>query len=272
MCGSLIIRCAIILSILLSWVSSRAWAETAQEILDQVKATNDAHQPKDMVERARMTIFGDSGRQRIRDLVVEVKNYGGRNSKSITFFLTPAELKNVGVLSWVYPDKEDEQWIYFPETERIRRLNASLSKDNFGDSDFSYEDSKLFSDLIQDWTKVGAGVLLSEGEPIDGQKCAVIEFTPKRDDLDYGKLKMWLNRADSTLRKMELYSRNDSGLTKVLHVTNFSTVVNIPTPYHLEMTSVRKNTHTVLEFLEIKYNQGLDDDTFSQRSLQRGPS
>ena len=264
-------RIGVLLALLLA-LAPVAHAETAQQILDQVKAVNDARQPKDVFQKGKMTIVDPGGARRIREVVIYNKNYGAGNLKSLTFFVAPAELRNVGVLAWVYPDRDDDQWIYFPETQRVRRLNATVSKDSFGDSDFSYEDSKLFSDLIRDPTKVGAATLAKPSDTIDGIPCAVNEFTPKSTDTPYSRLVMWLNRADSTLRKMELYDRADGKLLKLLTVTDFSIIDNVPTAHHLELKTVTRGSSTAIELNDIKYNQGLADDLFTQRSLQRGPS
>jgi outer membrane lipoprotein-sorting protein len=246
-------------------------AESADQILEQFKAANEAREPKDEVERGRMTIVGQ-GNTKVRDVLIFSKHYGHRTSKSITFFLAPPDLRNVGVLAWIYPDKDDEQWIYFPETERVRRLNVNLSKQSFGESDFSYEDSKLFNDLGRDWTKVGSASLSKDGDLADGVRCTVVDFIPKSEDIPYGLLRMWLNRADWTLRKMELYDRDRSTLVKTLNVSDFVTIDKVPTARHLKLSTVKAGTSTTLDLQETHFNQGLSDELFTQHALEKGPS
>lgn len=246
-------------------------AETAQQILDQVKAVNDARQPADAVQHANMTIIDPGGAKRSRELEIFNKSGDAGASKSILFFLGPPDLRNVAVLTWSHREKDDDQWIYFPETERVRRLSAQIAKDNLGDSDFSYEDSKLFEDLLRDWTKFGTATLVKDGDTVDRVSCTVIDFHPSNVDIPYGRLRMWLDRTDSTLRKMELYGHDDA-LMKVLTVNSYSDVDKVPTPHRLEMDTIKRGSKTVLEFSDVQYNQGLKDALFTQHQMQRGPA
>ena len=262
---------AIGIAVLLLAPAEFAHAETAQQILDHAKTVDDARQPADTVQHANMTIIDPGGAKRSRELEIFNKHYDAGASKSLLFFLGPPDLRNVAVLTWTHPDKDDDQWIYFPETERVRRLSAQIAKDNLGDSDFSYEDSKLFEDLLRDWTKFGSATLVKDGDIIDGVSCSVIDFHPSNTDIPYGRLRMWLDRADSTLRKMELYGHDDA-LMKTLTVNGYSDVGKVPTPHRLEMDTVKRGSKTVLEFSDVQYNQGLNDALFTQHQMQRGPT
>ena len=252
-------------------VPASALADSAQQILNQVKAVNDARKPKDSVQRGSMTIVDSGGASRTREIVTYSKNYDQDSSKSILFFVAPPDLKNVGVLTWEHPERDDDQWIYFPETERVRRLSSQIAKDNLGESDFSYEDSKLFEDLLRDWTKFGDATLVKEGDRIEDASCAVVDFSPKNQDIPYGRLRMWLDRAQSMLRRMELFDKDGSTLIKVLSVEDLRDESGVPTPHRLEMETVSRKTKTILRLSDVHYNTGLDDDLFTQRSLQRGP-
>ena len=53
-------------------------------------------------------------------------------------------------------------------------------------------------------------------------------------------------------------------------LSDIRTVGNVPTPYHMEMSNVQDNSRTVVDFTEVKYDSGLEEDWFSQRALERG--
>ncbi len=246
-------------------------AETAQQILDQLKAAAQARAPHDSFQKGIMTIYSPSGYKRVRKLVTYAKGYP-YGSKDITFFLAPPELKGVAVLNWTYPDREDDQWTYFPETERVRRINANAQKQDVGDSDFSYEDTKLFNDVVAHSHKLGTGKIIKERDMVDGAPCTVIEFTPHAKDVtQYGKLVLWVDKQDWTIRKIEFYDRQTGRLHKVLTVSDFVNINGDPTPQKLEMVNKEAGTRTVLRFVEIRYNQNLSDELFTQRSMRRGP-
>ena len=120
-----------------------ARAESAREMLDQAKAVNDAREPKDTSQRTKMTLVDSRGGERIRDLDVYRKNYGHRTRKALTFFLSPPEVRGVGFLSWSYPDRNDDQWLYLPELKRVRQISGASRKQSFQGSDFTYDDLEL---------------------------------------------------------------------------------------------------------------------------------
>ena len=245
-------------------------AETAREILDQAKAVNDAREPKDASQKTQMKLIDSRGGERVRDLEIYGKNYGHRTRKALTFFLSPPEVKGVGFLSWSYPDKDDDQWLYLPELKRVRQISGSSRKQSFQGSDFSYDDLELFDD-IRDWTeKDAASKLLRDGEVVDGVACAVIELIPQSKAYDYSKFILWLERKDATFRKIEFYDKKDGSLLKTLVLTELKTIDNVPTALRVEMTNAKKGTKTLLEASDVRYNRGLADEVFTERTLERG--
>lgn len=251
-------------------VSPAARADTARAMLDRAKSVNDAREPKDLSQTTVMTLLDSRGGERLRDLAIYRKTYGRRTRKTITFFLSPPEVKGVGFLSWSYPDKDDDQWLYLPELNRVRQIAGSSRKQSFQGSDFTYEDLEIFDDL-RDWTEQEApSRLVRDGESADGVACAVIELTLQGKDYAYARLVVWLNRQDETFRRMEFYDKRDGLLFKTLALGRFETIDGVPTARHLEMSNVKKETKTTLEISEVRYNRGFADEAFTQRALERG--
>ncbi len=247
-----------------------AHAETARQMLDAAKAVNDAREPKDVSQKMKMILVDSRGGERVRDLEIYGKSYGPRTAKALTFFLSPPEVKGVGLLAFSYPDKDDDQWLYLPELKRIRQIAGSTRKQSFQGSDFSYEDLELF-DEIGDWTeKDAASKLLKEGDLVDGVPCAAIEITPQGKAIEYSRFVLWLDRKDSTIRKVEFYDKKDGQLLKTLALSSFETIDGLPTARHLEMANAKKGTKTVMDLAEVKYNRGLADEVFTERVLERG--
>jgi outer membrane lipoprotein-sorting protein len=247
-----------------------AHAESAREMLDAAKAVNDAREPKDVSQKTKMTLVDSRGGERVRDLEIYGKTYGHRTRKGITFFLTPPEVKGVGFLSWSYPDKDDDQWLYLPELKRVRQISGASRKQSFQGSDFSYDDLQLADDL-RDWTEKDAtSKLVRDGEIVDGVPCAVIELTLQNKPYDYSRFIVWLDRKESTFRKVEFYDKKDDALVKTLTLSGFETIDKMPTPHKIEMTNVKKGTKTTIEVSDVRYNRGLADEAFTERALERG--
>lgn len=257
----------VLIALLGAWPAS---AQTARQMLDAAKAVNDAREPKDSSQRTKMTLVDSRGGERVRDLAMYAKSYGHRTRKSLSFFLSPPEVKGVGFLSWSYPDKDDDQWLYLPELKRVRQISGSSRKQSFQGSDFSYDDLEIF-DEIRDWTEEdAASKLLRDGETVDGVPCAVIELAPQGKNYEYSRFVLWLDRRDSTFRKIELYDRKDEALLKTLALSAFETIDGVPTAHRIEMANAKKGTRTILEVSEARYDRGLADEAFTERSLERG--
>src|SRR2546428_5363176 len=99
-------------------------AETARQMLDGAHGVIEARKPKDVFQRMRMTLRDARGAERVRDLETRSKNFGKSESKSILFFLSPSDVKGVGLLAWAHPARDDDQWLYLPELARVRRIST----------------------------------------------------------------------------------------------------------------------------------------------------
>ena len=98
----------------------------------------------------------------------------------------------------------------------------------------------------------------------------MIELVLQDKPYDYARLVLWLDREDSTFRKIEFYDKKDGALVKTLTLSGFETIDGIPTARRVEMVNAKKGTKTVLDLSETRYNRGLADEVFSQRTLERG--
>ena len=105
-------------------------------------------------------------------------------------------------------------------------------------------------------------------DTVDGAHCRVIEFVPVGKDVTYGKILMWLTD-DLVIVKFEMYDKSDR-LEKILSLGDIRKLGEIPTPFRLEMQDVRSGSHTIVTLAEVKYDTGMADTLFTERSLEHG--
>ena len=97
------------------------------------------------------TMRNDSGAERKRSALFIHSQLGG-DSKIGIFFTAPAALQNTGFLSHDYAAANDENWLYLPATDRVRKLPSSSRADYFMGTDLSYGDIKdNFKFGLDDW-------------------------------------------------------------------------------------------------------------------------
>lgn len=260
----------LVLVILLAALALPARAElTAGVILDQMRQlARTTRKWSDRVQRLKLRIVDRRGGERVRDLVIYMKKYPEDRNRSIAFFESPPEVKGVGLLQWADPHAKDEQWLYLPELKRVRQISAGTKHESFVGTDFSYDDLAIISE-IADWTDADARTSLVRDEVLDGRPCHVLEYTPTGKDLSYGKIVDWLTVDDLTVVKFEMYDKS-ARLMKVLTLSDFRKLGEIPTAFHMEMRNVQAGSHTVVDFSEVKYDTGQPDDRFTTRALERG--
>lgn len=258
--------------VLLGCASSVAADPTAREVLDKTRQLNDTTRKwTDRSQHMKLKIVDRRGGERTRDLLVYYKKYPEDRNKTLLFFESPPDVKGVGFLQWADPHAKDDQWLYLPELKRPpRQISGGAKRESFAGTDFSYDDMAIFGQITE-WSEADARTNLLRTEDVDGKQAYVIEFTPVAKELSYGKVITWLTVDDLVIRKYEMYDKSGR-LEKVLTTGDIRPVGAVPTAYRMEMKNVQSGSRTEVDLNEIKYDTGLDDSTFTQRALERGPS
>jgi len=236
--------------------------------------------------------------ERVRKLLRYTKAYG-KDDKTVMFFLEPADVRGTSFLSYIYDDdnKDNDQWLYLPAMRKIRRIASSDKSGSFMGSDFSYVDisgikiekynHRFLSEddlkaLIKD--KSVAAILKKKfGKSKEGFKKAktwllspglkVVESTPKekrtlRDD-GYTRLIDWIDPETLVIEKSLYFAKNRKAF-KVEEVLAKENIQKIWTITKMTMENFRKNHRTLIEIKDTKYNTGLKDSYFTQRTLSEG--
>lgn len=255
--------------ILLMLLPVRSRAEAAREILDRVHALDSTTRHwTDRSQRLTLVIIAAGGDERRRQLTVLTKRYGGDEEKALSTFLEPAEVKGTAFLQWGHKNAADEQWLYLPDVRRTRRITGDLRNESFMGTDFSYQDLGILS-AAQGWTEDEAPSTLVGEESVDGSPCYVIALRPKKDDVAYGRIQVWLDRDKLVARRMDFFDKGDTPI-KTLRFDGIEDIGPFPTPRVLEMRNLKTGSRTRIEASDVKYDSGLSDDFFTQRYLERG--
>src|SRR5881397_357335 len=92
-------------------------------------------------------------------------------------------------------DRRGDQWLYLPELQRVRQITARTRNESFVGTDLSYHDLDLIQELTS-WTEDDARSSLRGEETVDGTPTYAIELVPRREDIGYKKIVVWLGRDD----------------------------------------------------------------------------
>lgn len=146
---------------------------TALELADKI-ASRQANDGR--VGYMHFTMRNHAGAERKRAALL-VHAQVPTQTKIGIYFTEPAGLRDTSFLSHDNTDDNDQNWLYLPATERVRKLPSSSRGDYFMGSDLSYGDIKdNFKFALEDWD-------FSLGEPLDknGKTFYVLNGTAKND-------------------------------------------------------------------------------------------
>ena len=230
---------------------------TADEIIQKV---NDQFNTETSYGKSKMTIVTTSGQKRT---FVQESWSKDRGEKNLVRYLEPRRVKDQAVLML---NHADDIWMFFPRTQRVRKMATHAKKQKMQGSDFSYEDMGSGDAFIDDFTSKRL-----EDEEKEDKDCFKLELTRKPEsDSSYSRLIMWIIKENFLPVVIQYYDENDPDyLLKTMVASDFRVIDGIPTSMKVVMINENDNTQTEMELLEVKYNIELTDDMFTERSLKK---
>lgn len=220
------------------------FALTAEEIIREADRRN--YVETSSVEM-QMLVYPDTRNER------DVRRYrftgkGRGDDASVMVFTEPRSLNGLSLLSL-----EDDQWIYFPSTGRVRKI-ASRAKDDSVQGvggDFSYEDLSA-----GDWLEKYTFSLLKEN-----RRTWTLEGLPVKNS-SYTKIEVVIDK-NRYLMLSVLYWIDGDGPSKEMVMEDFRTISGREVPRRTIMTNHREKSKTVIEMEDALWNIHLDEGVFN---------
>jgi outer membrane lipoprotein-sorting protein len=227
---------------------------------DIIQKVNDLMNMDSAYSRSKMTITTTSGSKRTFVSDSWSKNKGEKN---LVRYLEPARVKGQAILML---NNADDIWVFFPRTQRVRKLASHAKKQKMQGSDFSYEDMGSGDAFIDDFD---AERLADEKK--EGEDCYVLQLDRREGaGVSYIKLKMWIVKESFVPLVIDYYDEDaPDRVLKTLIQSDIEIIDDIPTARKMVMINRNDNTQTEMELLEVKYNVELDDRMFTERELKK---
>jgi outer membrane lipoprotein-sorting protein len=230
---------------------------TGEQIIQKV---NDQFNVDTSYAKSKMTITTSSGQKRTFLSESWSKDNGEKN---LVRYLEPSRVKGQAILML---NNADDIWMYFPRTQRVRKLASHAKKQKMQGSDFSYEDMGSGDAFIDDFTTERL-----KDEKMEGYDCYKLELTRIPDsDSSYSRLLIWVVKENFVPLVIDYYDEDDPEYhLKRLVQSDIRVIDSIPTGMKAVMYSQSDNTQTEMEMLEVKFNVTLDDRMFTERELKK---
>ena len=216
-----------------------------------------------------LTIINAKGQKRVRKTAAIAKlTDGGKTEKRLIRFLSPADVKGTGLLSYDYEKKDDDIWFYLPSLRKTRRIVSSEKAKNFMGSEFTYAD--ITPPPVDDFS-----YKLLRTEKAGGVACHVIESKPKTGKIarenGYSRRVAWFGVKDQMIRKALIYDLKG----RLLKELTASDVREIDTTKHrfrahtMKMVNKQNRRSSVMQINKIKLRSRIPDKYFTARYLER---
>ncbi|MEM9742441.1 MAG: outer membrane lipoprotein-sorting protein [Pseudomonadota bacterium] len=251
----------IVAAVLASGTAAAEEALTGLQLAERMDAVDHS---KDSERLATMVI--ERGKQRLTRRMRLTGMKIGVDERSLIAFDEPADVRGTKYLSWVYddPTAEDDLWVFFPSENLIRRISGGGKKGSFMRSDFANED--IEARAVADDTHELTGTAT-----LNGRECYLLESTPialKAKDSNYARRVSWVDKETLIALKIEYYDRRDR-LIKTLSQGGIEQIDGIWTATKLIMETPRRGSRTLMQYSEVRYDQGLVAGVFDQDALKR---
>ncbi len=232
---------------------------TALQVLTEADAVVNA--PADQEVTLEMILIDDAGNETKRGARMWQKG----SDRRIIKFTSPAEQKGIGFLDL----PGSVMYLYMPAFKKVRRIASHVTNTSFAGTDFTYDDMAAIN-YADEYSPT-----LLESDTADAKPAGplaepyVLELVPREDiTSDYSKLVMSVRRDNFYPVRIEHYSK-DGELWKVMKRTEIKSIDGYWVAREVEMSDLKKAHKTRMVLGEIKFDQGLSDDLFTQRYLKR---
>jgi hypothetical protein len=199
--------------------------------------------------------------------------------KDLVMFTEPTSVKGLATMTWNYmkPTRDQDVWLWLPSLRKIRKVSAGQADDSFMGGDFTVEEitTRRFTDEtykllgeedFKGYTSFFDGTVYHKDEP-----CYVIECTPVRSPWYYSKRITYVSKKFGGNMLDEIYDPNGN-LVRTLFRGWIIVDVNgkeYPAQNRVEGDDLRTGHRTAILFDDIKFDQGMPEGVFTQKTLMR---
>ena len=216
----------------------------------------------DQRTKLEMVLRNRQGQESTRSLEVSTLEMDGDGDRSLTVFKSPRDIAGTAFLSYTHALEPDDQWLFLPALERVKRIASANKSGPFVGSEFAYED--LSSSEIEKYS-----YLWLRDETLDGRQAFVLEERPVYEFSGYTRRIVWLDHEMYQPLKVEFYDRKNA-LLKTLTASGYRQYLDrYWRPSGMLMVNHQTGKSTELRWQDYRFGNGLTARDFDQNTLKR---
>jgi outer membrane lipoprotein-sorting protein len=241
-----------------------AWATPAEDrgLALATEASNRRSGYEDISVTGEMILRTDSGQESTRRFDASWISTGRGASRSLLVFQWPGDIRNTALLTHAYNGRSDDQWLFLPAMERVRRISGSGRSGSFVGSEFAFEDM-----VDQEVDKFDHLWIRDENLSGVGQSHVIDRFPTTNSG--YSRQRIWLDASELRLRMVRYFDRRGAHL-KTLSISNYRQYIGrFWRSGQMDMVNHLTGASTQLTWNDYSFNQGLRESAFTVNALRR---
>ena len=210
----------------------------------------------------RLRISDNLGRKMTRQFVVLRKDQQDNgHQKFLVRFERPEDVRDTVFLVHKTPEDDDDRWLYLPALDLVKRIAASDERTSFVGSHLFYEDISGRSPT-EDNHKVVE----------ETKNYWMIDSHPKKPKkVEFKKYRVKIRKRDYLPESILYFNLRNEPIRKI-EAARIETIGGHPTITRLKVSDLRKGGFTLAAFGRIRYDLGVPDEVFTERSLRNPPA
>jgi hypothetical protein len=225
------------------------------------QAVFDRPSGRDFTTVARMELVERGRTPRTRALISYRQRKGNGESVTLIRFLDPRDIAGTGLLSLTRADGTNEQSLYLPELDRVRRIGGDRKGGRFVGSDLYYED-------LQERRPAKDSHRLIGKETINGVACEMLESVPvEADESVYRKRVSWIDPQTLLVHRLDYFERDDATPSKRWLLLASKRVQGFWTVTDSRVTDLTSGHETRLVVESVVYDRKLPAKLFTAQAL-----
>ena len=234
--------------------------KTVRDIIDQANLAS-YYAGNDGSAEARMIIVDENGNRQMRQFTIlrkDVQDLGDQNM--LVFFSQPSNVKDTVFRVEKQLESDDNRWLFLPALDLVKRISAGDKRTSFVGSHFYYEDVSGRNPKEDNFTLVS-----------EDKTTYTITATPKdQNSVEFSSYTVKIDK-QNFLPTETIYFDQSNHAIRQMTVLQVKDIDGIPTVMKSRISNLSNNTYTEMQFRNIKYNLGLPDNIFSERSMRTPP-
>jgi hypothetical protein len=209
----------------------------------------------------RMIISDAQGRQQRRQFTVLRRDVEeGGDQQFLVVFSQPSDVRNTVFLVDKHLDRDDDRWLYLPGLDLVKRISAGDQRTSFVGAHYFYEDvsGRSPSGDTHELLETTDEFYVLRHEPKAGQS------------VEFASYVTWIDRASFLPMKIE-YENASGTLYRRVEVLKVEEIDGHATVTASRVSDLLGKGKTDMQFRYIKYDTGLPEQVFTERSLRNPP-